>query len=276
MNLCQIVGTDYKSIKLNSLMLNCYIVVRWLDVLDIILVAFLLYYLYMLIRGTVAINIFIGIFIVYLLWLLVRSLNMQLLSTILGQFMGVGVIALIIVFQQELRRFLLVIGSRYRINKVFSLENFFMTKTKAANLMNIKSIVKSCKNMSSSKTGALIVIGMKSELRNYIQTGELVNSEISSRIIESIFYKNNPLHDGALIIEKHKIKACRCILPISDNPNLIVNYGFRHRAALGMTQVTDAVVIVVSEQTGTISFAKSGVIKGVSSDELAKILEEEL
>jgi len=254
-----------------------FIDLRFLDILDIILVAFLLYYVYMLIRGTVAINIFIGIFLVYLLWLLVKALNMQLLSTILGQFMGVGVIAIIIVFQQELRRFLLVIGSRYKLNKIFSFERFLMPKTKTANLMNIKSIVKACKNMSSTKTGALIVIGMKSELRNYIQTGEIINSEISSRIIESIFYKNNPLHDGALIIEKNRIKACRCILPISDNPNLIANLGFRHRAALGMTQVTDAIVIVVSEQTGNISFAKSGILKSkIDSEELTKILEEEL
>ena len=258
-------------------MINCFLTLRFLDILDIILVATLLYYLYMLVRGTVAINIFIGVFLVYLFWLLTKALNMQLLSTILGQFMGVGVIAIIIVFQQELRRFLLVIGSRYRMNRVFSLEHIFMTKTKATNLMNIKSIVKACKNMSASKTGALIVISVKSELRNYIQTGELVNSEISSRIIESIFYKNNPLHDGALIIEKHKIKACRCILPISDSPNLITNYGFRHRAALGMTQVTDAIVIVVSEQTGIISVAKSGMLRSkIDSEELTKILEEEL
>jgi diadenylate cyclase len=258
-------------------MINCFLTLSFFDLLDIILVAFLLYYLYMLIRGTVAINIFIGVFSVYLIWLLTKALNMQLLSTILGQFMGVGVIALVVVFQQEIRKFLLIIGSRYRLNKVFSLENLFMTKTKAANIMNIKSIVKACKNMSASKTGALIVISVKSELRNYIQTGELINSEISSRIIESIFYKNNPLHDGALIIEKHRIKACRCILPISDNPNLIANHGFRHRAALGMAQATDAIVIVVSEQTGIISIAKSGVLRSkIESEELAGILEKEL
>ena len=258
-------------------MTNCFITLRFFDILDIFLVAMLLYFLYMLVRGTVAINIFIGVFLVYLIWLATKALNMQLLSTILGQFMGVGVIAIVIVFQQELRRFLLLIGSRYRFNKIFSFEHLYMTKTRSANLMNIKSIVKACKNMSASKTGALIVISVKSELRNYIQTGELVNSEISSRIIESIFYKNNPLHDGALIIEKHKIKACRCILPISDSPNLIANYGFRHRAALGLTQVTDALVIVVSEQTGMISVASSGILKSnLDSEKLAELLEKEL
>lgn len=255
-----------------------FITIRILDILDILLVAFLLYQVYMLIKGTVAINIFIGIFSVYLIWLLVKALKMQLVSTILGQFMGVGVIALIIVFQQEIRRFLLLIGTRKIFkNRTLLFERLFSFNIKSTSEIDIQSIVKACENLSRTKTGALIVISKKTELRTYTQTGDIINAAISSRLLETIFFKNNPLHDGAVIIVGDKIKAARCVLPVSENINLPPQLGMRHRAALGMSQATDTLVIVVSEQTGSVSYAKSGEINtNTGFIELSQLLEKEL
>jgi diadenylate cyclase len=255
-----------------------FITFRVLDVIDIILVAFLLYQIYMLIRGTVAINIFIGIFVLYMIWLVVKVLNMELLSSILGQIIGVGVIALIIVFQQEIRRFLLFIGTRYLSKNRFSIENWLFPKQN--NLVapvNIEAIVKACRNMSESKTGALIVIAQKSELQYYAETGDIIDAETSSRLIENIFFKNSPLHDGALIIVNDKIRAVRCILPVTENLNVPAHYGMRHRAALGISEHTDALIVVVSEETGKISFGFEGEIKyGISSMELRQLLEDHI
>ncbi len=255
-----------------------FIPFRILDVIDIFLVAFLLYQIYMLIRGTVAINIFIGIFVLYIIWLVVRVLNMELLSSILGQIIGVGVIALIIVFQQEIRRFLLFIGTRYLSKNRFSIENWLFPKQKnMVAPVNIEAIVKSCRHMSESKTGALIVIARKSELQYYAETGDIIDAETSSRLIENIFFKNSPLHDGALIIVNDKIRAVRCILPVTENLNIPAHYGMRHRAALGISEHSDALIAVVSEETGKISFVHEGEIKyGISSMELRELLEEYL
>ena len=173
-------------------MITAFITVRFLDILDIILVAFLLYQFYNLIKGTVAINIFIGIFALYLLWLVVRALNMELLGSILGQVIGVGVIALIIVFQQEIRRFLLVIGSRYISNYSFSFSNIFSLKAKPKPRVRISEIVKACTDMSAFKTGALITIVRGDNLDNTAKTGIIINADTSSRLLESIFFKNKP------------------------------------------------------------------------------------
>lgn len=253
-----------------------FIPFRVLDLIDIFLVAFLLYQIYMLIRGTVAINIFIGISVLYIIWLVVRVLNMELLSSILGQIIGVGVIALIIVFQQEIRRFLLFIGTRYLSKNRFSIENWLFPKQKnMVAPVNIEAIVKSCRHMSESKTGALIVIARKSELQYYAETGDVIDAETSSRLIENIFFKNSPLHDGALIIINDKIRAARCILPVTENLNIPAHYGMRHRAALGISEHTDALIVVVSEETGKISFVHEGEIKhGISSMELRDLLED--
>jgi len=255
-----------------------FISVRILDVIDILLVAMLLYQIYMLIRGTVAINIFMGIFILYVIWLVVRTLNMELLSSILGQIIGVGVIAIIIVFQQEIRRFLLLIGTRYFSNKHFSIENLFFPRTKSFEIpVNIDAIVKACRNMSESKTGALIAITRKSDLQLYADSGDIINAETSSRLLENIFFKNSPLHDGAVIIKNDKIKAARCVLPITERLNLPASFGLRHKASLGLSESTDALVIVVSEETGKISFVEDGNIKlGISSIELKQQLESKL
>lgn len=239
-------------------MISAFIQIRFLDVLDIVLVAFLMFQLYRLIKGTVAINIFIGIFVLYLIWLIVKSFKMQLLSTILNQFVSVGMIALIIVFQQEIRRFLIVAGTRYFKSKAFSLEKMFSQNPKSVSNTIVEAIITACQHMSESKTGALIVVSHAAELRTYTHTGDMINSDISAPLLENIFFKNSPMHDGAVIIVNGKIKAARCILPVSNNPNLSGRLGLRHRAALGMSEETDTLTVIVSEETGTISYAKNG------------------
>ena len=243
-------------------MTNLFITIRALDVIDVVLVAFLLYQMYMLIRGTVAINIFVGIVLLYIFWLVVRALNMELLSSILGQIIGVGVLALIIVFQQEIRKFLLFIGNRYINRRRFSFENFFFPKKREKQiLVKVDAIVKACRNMSETQTGALIVIARKSELQLYAESGDIIDADTSTRMIENIFFKNSPLHDGAVIIVNDRILAARCVLPITENINLPPHYGMRHKSAIGITEVTDAIAIVVSEETGKISVASEGMLR---------------
>ncbi len=239
-------------------MLPTFVTIRVLDVIDVLLVAYVMYQVYMLIRGTVAMNIFIGILSFYLLWIIVRALEMQLLGTILGNVIGVGVIALIIVFQQEIRRFLIFFGNQYFSSNRLSLEKVIPIHITPQPKVKIKSIIKAVINMAKSKTGALVVISKKSELTVYAETGDSLNAETSSRLIESIFNKDSPLHDGALIINGDRIMAARCVLPVSENLNLPPNYGMRHRAALGLSENTDALTIIVSEQTGKVSVAESG------------------
>jgi uncharacterized protein (TIGR00159 family) len=236
-----------------------FLTFRWLDALDILIVAILLYQLYNLVRGTAAINIFLGILSLYLLWLLVRALNMQLLGSILGQFIGVGVLALIVVFQQEVRRFLLLIGTTGIMSgqgKPFKWLNF--KKRIGAETLNINAIVSACLNMAQDATGAIIVISRESNLQFYLNTGEKVEAEVSAKLLESIFYKNSPLHDGAVIITGNHIKAARCVLPVTDDEEFPAYLGMRHRAAVGLTESSDAIAIVVSEQTGAISVAHEG------------------
>jgi diadenylate cyclase len=255
-------------------MLQTFITIRVLDIIDVLLVAYLMYQVYLLIRGTVAMNIFSGILFVYLLWIIVKALEMQVLGTILGQVIGVGVIALIIVFAPEIRRFLIYLGNQYFSRNPLTLDKVIPLNLAQQPKVKIKSIIKACINMSKSRTGALIVISKKSELNVFADTGDLLNADTSSRLIESIFNKNGPLHDGALIISNDKLMAARCVLPVSDNFNLPPNYGLRHRAALGMSENTDSLVIVVSEQTGQISIAESGRLQAeVATKDLMSKLE---
>ena len=257
-------------------MLTLFLHIRALDILDIILVAILLYQLYMLVRGTVALNIILGIILIYFFWGFVKMLRMELLSNILGQVISVGVIALIIVFQQEIRRFLIMIGTRFISKNRLRLEGMFKMDLDPRPYLRIKSIVKAIINLSNSKTGALIVIKRKSTLEMYAQAGDILDANTSSRLIISIFNKNSPLHDGAIIIDKEKIYAARVVLPVTDNPDLSPDYGLRHRAALGTTEVTDSLVIVVSEETGKISIAENNEIrKGITPKELMARLEQE-
>jgi diadenylate cyclase len=252
-----------------------FITIKFLDFVDIILVALLLYQFYMLIKGTVAINIFVTIFSIYLFWLVVKALNMQLLSTILGQIIGVGVIALIIVFQQEVRRFLLMIGTRY-MSKHFSLENLITSNRYALPKVKTKEIARACVNMSKTKTGALVVISRNSALHFYAETGEIINANTSAALIETIFFKSNPMHDGAIIVIGDKIFATHCVLPMSQSLEIPSNLGMRHRAGLGMTEHNDSLVIIVSEETGIVSIAEFGRLTvEVTLKELLKKLDRE-
>jgi len=229
-----------------------------LDVIDIVLVAVLLYYVYKLIRGTVAINIFIGIAIVYLIWKLTVALQMELLSDILGKFLGGGFIALIIVFQQEIRKFLLMVGSTNFASKKGFIKQLKFLKSDDIITTDVESIVSACKTMSQTKTGALIVIERNSNLDLIKQSGDEMHAEVNVPLLNSIFYKNSPLHDGAIIIEDNIITATRVILPLEKDISIPARFGLRHRAAIGVTMRSDALAIVVSEETGQISYIKNG------------------
>ena len=233
---------------------------RILDVIDIVLVALLLYYIYKLVKGTAAINIFIGIVMIYLAWKLTQFLAMEMLSSVLGEFIGVGMFALIVVFQQEIRKFLLMLGSTNfaaRRNLLKQLKIIREGNTDDT-LTDIHSIVTACENMGKTYTGALIVIKRNTSLDFVKTTGDPMDISLNAPIIESIFYKNSPLHDGAMIIEDNKIVATRAILPVSNERDIPLRFGLRHRAAAGITEKTDAIALVVSEETGQLSFIRNG------------------
>lgn len=253
-----------------------FLQIRLLDIIDIIMVAILLYQLYLLTRGTGALNIFVGILSIYLVWWLVRIFEMELLTAILGQFISVGVLALIIVFQPEIRKFLLLVGTRSFINKPS--RRFFnrLWQFDDAIKLNISPIVNSCQRFSESRTGALIVITKENDLSFFVETGEMIDARISEQLLENIFYKNSPLHDGAVIITSNRIRAARCVLPVSESKEIPSSLGLRHRAAAGITEQSDTIAIVVSEQTGRISVAKSGELKrNLKPVQLKEILARE-
>ncbi|MFV0521314.1 MAG: diadenylate cyclase CdaA [Mangrovibacterium sp.] len=258
-------------------MTSLFITIRFFDILDILMVSCLLYYLYKLIKGTVAFNIFIGLFLLCMFWVIIRALHMELMENILGQFLGVGVIALIIVFQQEIRRFLLLIGSNEQIQRLFSTDKLFRHEgdDKKMTTRQIRLLVDACLNMGKTKTGALIIIGQGTMLGEIVKTGETINAHISDSLIETIFFKNSPLHDGAMIIVGNKIIAARCILPVTDRRNINPNLGLRHRAAIGITEESDAIAIIVSEERGKISFCHNGKLKlDINGLKLTTLLEE--
>lgn len=259
-------------------MIFLFIDIRWIDVLDMLLVALLIYQLYSLVKGTVAVNIFIGIILFYLLWLIVKALNMQLFGSILGKFIDVGFIALLIVFQQELRRFLLFIGTSdlFKKNKLGKGLFEFKWNVSSSVKLDINVIAKACKHMCESRTGAIIIITKNNDLNFYANTGDTLNAKVSARMIESIFFKNSPLHDGALIISDNQIIAARCVLPVTEDADFPAHLGMRHRAAVGITENSDAIAVVVSEQTGEISFCKEGRLKlNISQERLIELLERE-
>lgn len=229
----------------------------FLDVLDIVLVAVLLYYVYKLLKGTVAINIFIGIALVVLIWKITEALQMKMLSSLLNALISLGAIAILIVFQPEVRKFLLMIGSTNFTNKKNFLKQLKFLNTEIHTSMDVEAIVAACESMALTKTGALIVLERTHNLDFVKPTGDKMNAEISSPILESIFYKNSPLHDGAIIIKENYIIATRIILPLSTK-TLPSRFGLRHRAAIGITEKTDALCLVVSEETGKISYIKNG------------------
>ncbi len=248
------------------------------DFIDIILVAALLYYIYKLVKGTVAINIFIGIVIIWALWKLTELLQMKMISSMVGGFMNIGLIALIIVFQQEIRKFLLMIGSTNFATKRSFVRHFKFLKQEALpSDTNVKAIVSACEKMGLSKTGALIVVERNNPLDFVKSTGDQMNIQITQPILESIFFKNSPLHDGAAIIQDNYITATRVILPVSNDRNIPLRFGLRHRAAVGITEKTDAVCLVVSEETGAVTYIKNGefiAFKGFPA--LVSLIEKDL
>lgn len=247
------------------------------DIIDVVLVAILLYYVYKLVKGTVAINIFVGIVIMYLIWKLTQALQMQLLSNILGSFLSVGMFALIVVFQQEIRKFLLMIGSANFGNRRKFFKQLKFLKTEGQTLTDVDTIIAACNKMSLSKTGALIVLERNNNLDFLVTTGDKMNIKVTQPIIESIFFKNSPLHDGAIIIDNNIVKATRVILPVNNEKNIPSRFGLRHRAAIGITEKTDALAIVVSEETGQISyFNNAEFIPFNDTQELANTIKTDL
>jgi uncharacterized protein (TIGR00159 family) len=247
------------------------------DVIDVILVALLLYYIYKLVKGTVAINIFIGIIIIYLAWRLTASLNMELLTGIFGGFMKVGIIALIVVFQPEIRKFLLMVGSTNFSRRRNFLKHLTFLKTETGDETNVDTIMSACNKLASSKTGVLIVLERNNNLDFLVSTGDEMNIKVTQPILESIFFKNSPLHDGAIIIKNNIVKATRVILPVNNEKKIPQRFGLRHRAAIGVTEKTDALALVVSEETGHISYFVDGeFIVFKDTDELTKLIKKDL
>lgn len=242
------------------------------DILDILLVAFLLYKTYKLMKSSGSINIFTGILVFIVIWVIVSQvLQMRLLGSIFDKLVSVGVIALIVLFQEEIRRFLLTLGSRHHSSSWFRfLRGNKKTETSKEDIM---PIVMACLNMSKGKVGALIVIERNFPLDDIVRTGDVIDANINQRLIENIFFKNSPLHDGAMIISNKRIKAAGCILPVSHNLDIPKELGLRHRAALGVSQETDALAIIVSEETGGISIAYHGQFHlKLTAEELERML----
>ena len=246
-----------------------FIPFTFVDFVDILLVALLMLGLYRMTRGTNAPYIFTGIIVIYIVWIVVRALNMTLLQSILGQLVSVGMIAVIILFQPELRNFLQMIGMKRNfkiLNSIFNAQN--------QSEITLQPIVTACTEMSQTKTGALIVLAQNSDLRDIIDGGITLDAQLSVPILENIFFKNAPLHDGAAIVMNNRVVAAKCILPVTQS-NVPKAYGTRHRAAIGITETSDAIVVVVSEETGGISVAHGGKIdRNIPPQRLAKAISQ--
>jgi len=244
------------------------------DFIDILLVAMILYYVYRLMRESRSLNAFIGIIIFIVVWVFVSQiLEMRLLGTILDKLVSVGVIALIVIFQEDIRKFLYNLGGHQRIRTIMKLFASKHADNTTANQNRLRKsimpVVMACMSMSKGKVGALIVLERDVPLDDIISTGDIIDANVNQRLIENIFFKNSPLHDGALIISRHRLRAASCILPVSHNLDIPKELGLRHRAALGMSQQSDALCIIVSEETGSISIAYAGQFRlRLSAEEL--------
>lgn len=267
LNLASMKGLDFDFLKMTIT-----------DGIDIILVALIVYYIYNLIKNTLAVNLLLGMVIILVLHWIVDALHMELLSTIIDQFINVGIIALIVIFQPEIRRFLLLIGKNTFLqqNKAWWGYLFGSKNIERDNLVRIKPIIDACKSMKKSRTGALIVFVKFYDDQLFANSCELIDSKISKRLLESIFQKYSPLHDGAVVIAENKIKSASCILPLTDNDKLPPQFGLRHRAGIGISETTDAVAVIISEETGEIAYAKQGRVRmNVSFGELEKLLNKD-
>ena len=248
------------------------------DILDILMVAGIIYLAFRWIRGSAAMNIFIALMTLFLLRVVVAAFNMKLMSALLGTFIDVGVLALIVIFQPEIRHFLNRLGAHRlaRTSKSF-IGKLLGISEKGMDSEVVKEITEACRSMSESKTGALIVLPHKISLEYIIETGDRIDSMVNRRLLMNLFFKNSPLHDGAVIISDGRIVAARCTLPITDRQDLPARYGMRHKAAIGVTEDTDADVIVVSEETGGVSFVHGGVLSPIHNiNELKLLLSKSL
>ena len=247
------------------------------DFIDIFCVALMLYYIYRLMKESRSLNVFIGIMVFILMWLFVSQvLEMRLLGSIMDKLVSVGVIAIIILFQEEIRKFLYNLGTHRKVNSIIRLFSSG-DKEERVDMESIMPIVMACMSMSKGKVGALIVIERLTPLDEIVETGDIIDANINQRLIENIFFKNSPLHDGAMVISKKRIRAAGCILPVSHNFDIPKELGLRHRAAMGISQDSDAVAIVVSEETGRISVAIKGQFHlRLSAEQLESILTREL
>jgi len=233
-----------------------FLKINWNDIADVALVSVLIYNVYKLMQGTLAMRVFFGLLMLYFSFLFVQATQMELLTAILGQFMGVGVIAGIILFQQEIRKFLLLLGDSADFQELAN--NILGINTKSNHELSIHELIDALQKMSRTQTGALIVVAKKNDLSRFVETGDLIDAEISSRLVQSLFFKNSPMHDGAMIIQNNRIKAARCILPVSENQDIPATMGLRHRAGIGISEVEDVLVLLVSEETGKVSIAQKG------------------
>ncbi|QQL49265.1 diadenylate cyclase CdaA [Mucilaginibacter ginkgonis] len=246
--------------------------------LDIILVAIIIYQLYNLIRGTIAANIFIGLAIIWLLYSITPAKKMPLLAGIFDNIKNVGIIAIIVLFQQEIRRFLLLVGKNASLQRNKAWWQYFFGKADSErnNLARIKPVIDACKSLKETRTGALIVFAKFYDEQFYQNSCEVMEAKISKRLIESIFQKTSPLHDGAVVIADNKIKSASCILPLTDNTDLPAQFGLRHRAGIGVTEANDATAIIISEETGQLAYAKQGRVRmNISFDDLEKALNRD-
>ncbi len=248
------------------------------DIIDILLVALMLYYVFRLMKESRSLNVFIGIMIFVVTWILVSQiLEMRLLGSIMDKLVSVGVIGLIVLFQDDIRKFLYELGTRRSVRLFSRFASFSKVKTEPKDHEVMMPVVMACMSMSKRKEGALIVIERDSPLDDVVKTGDVIDAQVNQRLVENIFFKNSPLHDGAMIISHNRIKAAGCILPVSHDLGIPKELGLRHRAALGISQASDAVVIIVSEETGAISVAIKGQFQlRLSAEKLESILSEEL
>lgn len=230
------------------------------NVIDFVLLAFVIYQLYRILKGSLAFNMMAGFLTIYVAWLVVRFFKMPLMETVLGEFIKVGIIAILIVFQQEIRKFLLLIGRSALNNEKKSIFRFLPWNWEVEKNFNTnyEEIVDACETLANNYTGALIVFPKTSEMKFIGASGEILDAFISKKILLSIFNKTSPLHDGAVIIANSRIKAANAVLPVSENPEYQTQYGLRHLSALGITEQTDAIALVVSEERGVMAIAKGG------------------
>ncbi len=252
-----------------------FLAITWVDMLDIALAALLIFLAFKWMRGSSAVNVFIIVVSIYLFRLIVSSLGMKMMTTLMDMVLNLGLLALIVIFQPEVRRFLMSFGKRYDNLRNGALARFFQPQERRMNTMALSEICEACRAMSAEKVGALIVITRQNPLEEIVETGDVIDAKINRRLLRNLFFKNSPLHDGAVILTGDRVVAARCTLPITQREDIPPQFGMRHKAAIGMSEQSDASIIVVSEETGGISLVSYGQLTEVGSiSELRLLLDK--